>query len=69
MTSNDNSQYALKQIQKKLIGGKIVASITDDSDDEGFYGIRVQVGSTYYNCWVSCDPEGNAPGFLSIEKG
>jgi hypothetical protein len=54
--------YLLKHL-KPLLGRKIV-DLIEDSDD-GSYGFQLDNGTLV---WVLCDPEGNGPGHLEIEK-
>jgi hypothetical protein len=54
--------YLLKHL-KPLLGRKIV-DLIEDSDD-GVYGFQLDNGTLV---WVLCDPEGNGPGHLEIEK-
>ena len=55
----------------QLVGKTITGLICDDSSDseyEHFWGFQVTQGRDKYNVWIQCDPEGNGPGHLNIEK-
>ena len=52
---------------KKLVGGKITDTVmTKDNENYGFV-VEAEDG-TKKVCWVDCDPEGNGPGFISIQE-
>ena len=51
---------------KQLIGGKITDTVV--TEDEESYGFVVEKDGAKKVCWVDCDPEGNGPGFVSIEE-
>ena len=53
---------------KPLIGGNIEAMIYDESEGQLFSGLMVNNKGIKYTVWVLCDPEGNGPGHLDIEK-
>ena len=55
----------------QLVGG-IVTAIVKDENSEGLYGLRItlneiQAVPVKVIAWIQADPEGNGPGFLSIE--
>lgn len=55
----------------QLVGG-IVTAIVKDEGSEGLYGLRItlneiQAVPVKVIAWIQADPEGNGPGFLSIE--
>lgn len=55
----------------QLVGG-VVTAIVKDENDEGLYGLRItlneiQAVPVKVIAWIQADPEGNGPGFLSIE--
>jgi hypothetical protein len=59
---NDEELY--KTHYSKLVGktvAKVVKNKTSGSDS--FYGLMFTDGTI---AWISCDPEGNGPGFLDI---
>jgi hypothetical protein len=58
------SNYEIKQINEKLVGGTIVGTIKDDG--EGF-GFEVSKDDVNVLVWVDRDPENNGPGHLEIE--
>jgi hypothetical protein len=51
-----------------LIGRTIKGIVKDDSDPtmETVYGLELDDGTELF---ILCDPEGNGPGHLSIQKG
>jgi len=50
-----------------IIGTRIVNAVV--STDKESWGFRVAFPNGKFKIvWVSCDPEGNGPGFLDIEK-
>ena len=56
---------------RKLIGFQIVDTVV--SGDWGSYGFIVQrdpCGESIVKkaCWIDCDPEGNGPGWISVEE-
>lgn len=68
----DLVQAEIKNAQP-LIGG-VITAILQTKGGTGIvgelpgFGLQVRVGATTYNVWVDCDPEGNGPGHLEIEK-
>lgn len=50
---------------KQLVGFKIAGVIFNVG---GSFGLRCTKGSQELLAWVDCDPEGNGPGHLNIEK-
>ena len=56
----------IDEIQKHLIGGKIVSPIIDESNN--YFGFRVQKGNKTFSVWVDMDAEGNGCGHLNIEN-
>lgn len=63
---NDDIEYQLKEINRKLKGGTIISALsTPDSDA---FGLLVQVGKKKINVWIDSDAEGNGAGWLSIEE-
>ena len=62
----------------RLMGGTIRNVIVDRSAISEFgqpvYGLQVEMPSgssrsnRILNAWILCDPEGNGPGFLDIQK-
>lgn len=63
-----NAEYMAEEIGKKLIGCRITGALI--SDDGESFGFRVENGGPDgpIAVWVDCDPEGNGPGWLSIEE-
>jgi len=57
-----DAEYMTEQMKKKLLG-KTITEIVITEDKESF-GFKVD-GETLV--WVDCDPEGNGPGWLSME--
>ena len=49
---------------RQLLGRKIV-QIVESSEHPPTPGFLLDDGKTV---WIQCDPEGNGPGFLQIEK-
>ena len=51
----------------RLVGKKIIGlAVTDEVPNyDTLYGLRLSGGLI---AWIQCDPEGNGPGFLSIEQ-
>lgn len=67
---NEDVKYAADRLMDELVGFTIVGVVM--SHDPESYGFRVQRprGGTKVEkkvVWVDCDPEGNGPGWLSIE--
>ena len=62
-----NCKFMAAEIGEKLAGRTITGAVLS-SDGEGF-GFRVDNGEEGGSAvvWVDCDPEGNGPGWLSIE--
>jgi hypothetical protein len=56
----------VKNIQP-LIGGVITGAITAGESECFGFSVTASTGQRY-NVWVDCDPEGNGPGHLEIEK-
>jgi len=60
------SEWFAENIQE-IIGTRIVNAVV--SNDKESWGFRVAFPNGKFKIvWVSCDPEGNGPGFLDIEK-
>ena len=57
-----DADYNAKECEQFV--GKKVTSVVVDEDHE-FMGLQFDNGKI---AWVQCDPEGNGPGFLAIEK-
>ena len=53
-----------------LVGGVITQILVDDDPELGetCYGIRVEKKGDSFECLIMCDPEGNGPGHLMIQK-
>ena len=49
---------------QQLLGRKIV-QIVESTEHPPTPGLRLDDGRI---AWIQCDPEGNGPGFLQIEK-
>lgn len=61
--------YIADEVGKKLVGGEITGAIRTEDDDYPSWGIRVKTKKgEVFNCWIDCDPEGNGPGFMSLEQ-
>ena len=67
MTSQGDAEWALANMNKKLVDGKITGTCA--TEDGESYGIIVKNGNKEFRCWIDCDPEGNGPGFMKIEEG
>ena len=56
----------------RLVGGTIQKVLKVDSSKlfpDGSYGLEVRMpDGKAFHVWVDCDPEGNGPGHLEIEK-
>ena len=65
MTAN-HSSYMSEEIQKHLVGAKIVSALVDSEND--YFGFRVKKGNKEFSVWVDQDPEGNGCGHLNIEN-
>lgn len=62
-----NTQFQLDAINKKLVNATIVGAAVDQHDE--FFGLVVEGPDMPRQIvWVQCDAEGNAPGWLAIEK-
>lgn len=67
---SEDATYAVDQL-KQLVGFCIVDTvITEDRGSYGFIVERDPHGKSIERkvCWVDCDPEGNGPGWIQIEK-
>lgn len=54
--------------QARLLVGATIHAIIKTSDSEAF-GLKVQLANgDFRSVWIECDPEGNGPGHLAIEK-
>lgn len=51
---------------KQLVGRRIVGLIESSDDYPPIPGLKLDDGTLV---WIQCDPEGNGPGFLEIQKG
>jgi hypothetical protein len=61
-----NCEYMAEKINENLIGGRITgAMITEDGES---FGLKVSSPIGRFQVWVDRDPEGNGPGWLSIES-
>jgi len=62
----DLSQQGESMLQhmEKLVGQRITGLLKDAEKDPEFVGFQ----TANYEVWVLCDPEGNGPGFLDIER-
>lgn len=69
-----NMKHEAPSEYKKLVGMKVMGIVVDPGED-GFipmvFGIQLS-GTTKGKkkniiAWILCDPEGNGPGFLSVE--
>jgi hypothetical protein len=58
-----NAEYQVKQITAQLVGHRIVRAVRDN---EGSFGFEMENGATV---WIDRDPEGNGPGWMTIEQG
>jgi hypothetical protein len=58
-----HTEAMLKQMDR-LVGQRITGLIRAGENDPEFVGFTTGV----YDVWVLCDPEGNGPGFLDIQK-
>jgi len=74
MTSDDDARWCKDQL-KKFVGYEIV-SICEDPENNS-YGLVIErsddidaaaLGANRTLLWIDCDPEGNGPGFVSIEE-
>lgn len=69
MTSDEDARYCAEQC-KQLIGYQIVGICQDpENNSYGFILERDPHGEpiSTKHAWIDCDPEGNGPGFVSIE--
>lgn len=64
---SEDSEYMSKIIDEHLTGGRIVGAFVG-TGDEGYFGFDVARAGKILHVWVNQDPEGNGPGFLSIEQ-
>ena len=62
---SEDVTYAANEL-KKLVGGTIVDTVMSFPDNES-YGFVVEKDGKRIYCWVDCDPEGNGPGWISME--
>ena len=66
----DDVTFAADQL-KQLVGFQIVDTVmTEDGESYGFIVQRDQHGKSIERkvCWIDCDPEGNGPGWVSIQE-
>ena len=72
MDSNQKTQFYLDQLQP-LVGGRIVGAVrsgADESGEEEFFGLTIQLASGQRKHLVLLsDDEGNAPGSFNIVGG
>ena len=58
-------EYMVEQINEKLAGVTIInAAVSNDRESFGFV---IKKGKKQGVVWVDRDPEGNGPGWLSME--
>lgn len=66
-----DAEYMTKQITERLAGGQIRnALVGTDGEAFGFDVVVKAKGRGNYDVlhvWVTCDAEGNGPGWLDIE--
>lgn len=62
--NNDPFVKEYKQLTGKTVK-RVVTSDMSGGDSDAVYGLEFTDGTV---AWILCDPEGNGPGFLSIEK-
>jgi len=63
---HEDVTYAADEL-KKLVGYQIVDTVvTEDGESYGF--VVAKDGADKKACWVDCDPEGNGPGWISIQE-
>lgn len=55
---------------RQLVGAKITNLIqTPAGEDDQMFGFTANLASgKSVDVWVQCDPEGNGPGWLNIER-
>ena len=52
-----------------LVGGKITGVVETPDNEDHFYGLEIKIGAgKTVTAWIQCDPEGNGPGFLSVQE-
>jgi hypothetical protein len=62
----EDVSYAAEEL-KQLVGGKITETVmTEDKESYGFV-VKTKGGAEKV-CWIDCDPEGNGPGWVSIQE-
>lgn len=70
--SNQRTQFYLDQLQP-LVGGRIVGTVrsgVDESGEEEFFGLTIQLASGQSKHLVLlADDEGNGPGSFNIVDG
>ena len=57
-----NNDYMLKHLEQLV--GQTITGLLQDKDEPEIVGFQTKS----FDVWVLCDPEGNGPGFLEIEK-
>lgn len=62
-----NEKTIMKKHLGQLIGRKVTGLVIDPSHDMGsICGLQLDNGLVAF---ILCDPEGNGPGYLEIQKG
>ncbi len=67
---HEDVKFAADEL-KKLIGWQIVDTVmTPDNESYGFIVQKDPHGEPIERkvCWVDCDPEGNGPGWISVQE-
>ena len=61
--------YAADAVKELLVGWTIQCALVDrgENEDGDIFGFVATKGDLKRAVWVSCDPEFNSPGWLSIE--
>jgi hypothetical protein len=55
----------LSQLKNKKVVGLALDTLSEAEFGEPVYGLQFDDGTI---AWILCDPEGNGPGHLAIEK-
>ena len=64
--TEQNCKYMAEEISEKLVGCRIMSALL--SEDSESFGLLLAGKKGPIQVWVNCDPEGNGPGWLSIEE-
>jgi len=68
-----DAEYMAEKIKQQLVGSQIRNAVLDKEGEYfGFQVVKKAEGRGNYDVltvWVTCDPEGNGPGWLDLDTG